>query len=79
MARKYVRGYTIDDIKVGMKIKEKGDKEVYGIIVNMEDVHNVEVDLYNLKNKKVGFAMYCFDKKCQFEYNGGIIEILESI
>jgi len=78
MARKYVKGYAIEDIKVGMKIREKGgEKDVYGIITNIEDVHNVDIIFYNSKGLRVAFASYCFDKKCEYEYMGGQIEIIE--
>jgi len=76
MAKKYVRGYTIEDIKVKMKIRDKGEKDIYGIITDIEDVHNVEVTFYNSKGARVGFGFYCFDKKCEREYNGGQIDII---
>ncbi len=79
MAKKYVRGYTIEDIKVGMKIKDKGDQNLYGIITDIEDVHNVEVTYYDKNGKRAGFGFYCFDKKCDYEYNGGHIEIITEI
>jgi translation elongation factor EF-1beta len=71
-----VRGYTIEDIKVGMKIRDKDDDKTYGIITDIEDVHNVEVIIYNNKGEKVGFGLYCFDKLCQYEYMGGKIDII---
>lgn len=78
MARKYVRGYTIDDIKIGMKIKEKDDGEIYGIVKSKDDVHSVVTHLFNNQtNKRVGIAFYCFDKTCQYEYDGGKIEIIK--
>jgi len=78
MAKKYVRGYTIEDIKVGMKIHEKEDKDNYYIIKSVDDIHNVHAVIYRIEdNKKVGNAYYCLDKKCEFEYFGGKIEIVE--
>jgi hypothetical protein len=78
MARKYVRGYTIDDIKVGMKIKEKGDKDgSYAIVRKLEDEHSVEAKVYDKNGKRIGIAFYCFDKKREFGYDGGKIEIIE--
>lgn len=77
MARKYVRGYVIDDIKVGVKIKEKCDKDgSYAMIRKIHDIHNVEAIVYNKEGKKIGFALYCLDKKCEYEYDGGKIEII---
>lgn len=78
MSRKYIKGYTLEDIKVGMKIREKDDKDgSYGIIKNKDDVHNVKADFYNKDGKKIGFALYCLDKKCEYEYFGGKIEIIQ--
>ncbi len=77
MARKYVRGYSIEDIKVGMKIKDKDEKgKMYGIIKNIDDVHNVTIYYYDENGRKVGAGFYCFDKKCEYEYDGGKIDIL---
>ena len=76
MARKYVRGYTIEDLKYGMKLKDKDDDEHYLIIKNLDDVHNVFVYIYDLKGKKRGTGFYCFDKNCELEYCGGKVEIV---
>jgi len=76
MAKKHVRGYSIEDIKVGMKIREKGEKDIYGIINNIEDAHNVDITFYNMRGLRLAFASYCFDKKCEYEYMGGQIEII---
>jgi len=77
MARKYVRGYSIEDIKVGMRIKDKDEKNgLYGIIKNIDDVHNVVITIYDKNGRKVGMGFYCFDKKCEYEYDGGKIDII---
>jgi hypothetical protein len=78
MAKKYVKGYTIEDVKVGMKIRERGDsKDVYEVIVNTKDVHNVGTIIYNKNGERIGMAFYCLDKRCPFEYSGGKFDILE--
>ena len=80
VAKKYVRGYTIEDIKKGMKVREKSCKEgKYAIIRRLKDVHNVEADIYDKNDKKIGSAFYCFDKTCEYEYDGGKLEILSEI
>jgi hypothetical protein len=77
MARKYVKGYTIEDIKIGMKIRDKDDNDgTYGIITNKDDIHNVGIKIYNKKGKQIGNGLYCFDKRCEYEYDGGKIEII---
>jgi len=76
MARKFVKGYSIEDIKVGMKIQEKDDKKTYCIITNIDDIHAVRGIVYNMNGIRVGFANYCFDKKCPYEYYGGKIDII---
>ena len=78
MARKYIPGYTIDDIKVGMKIRDKDDDDgSYGIITNKDDVHDVQTKIYNSKGKQIGIGSYCFDKSWQYEYCGNKIEIIQ--
>jgi hypothetical protein len=78
MARKYIKGYTIEDVKVGMKIREKGDSEgIYEVIVNVSDIHNVETVIYSKEGKRIGMGLYCLDKRCQYEYSGGKFDILQ--
>ena len=77
MARKYVRGYTIEDIKVGLRVKDHDDDKNYGIIKNIDDIHNVHIYFFdNVTKKRTGAGWYCFDKKCEFEYAGGKIDII---